>query len=496
MLLSNWDRASGLTRDRANFPAGKSDNVSASGMQAAAAVMAWRLGFISRASATEIVTRTTEGLLDLPHCGGLWPHFVTNGQIATDTEWSSVDTILAVVPLLEAREALGLESTAVEQMLTDIDWAALILPDGSISHGYNYTCTERLENGWHDFGTETWLANYGYAAATGNVTGFNHTPPTYNGSGFIDELAWLLVPPPCLDGWGTEWRAYSQQAANRQINYYQDSSCYDGPPRLFGLSAAEIPDPSAVTYPHTQTYQTFGVGGTISATDGITLLGHAVIVPHYAAMIASLHPDEASAFWGWIETKTLFTPLNDVESFMFDDDKPTPTCQQVVWNDLKGSWNLSLQTLGWGRLLAGSDNPLYQGMRANDMLKRGYLSMRPSFCDVAERASPSPVKDGALLTYTIRITNTSDVTLTFIVTDSLPSHVTPTGVLTWMPTITAPGGVWTEPVVVTVEAGFTGQLTNKVRVATESCDGGTASVTICANRCILHLPIILKNSRP
>jgi hypothetical protein len=49
----------------------------------------------------------------------------------------------------------------------------------------------------------------------------------------------------------------------------------------------------------------------------------------------------------------------------------------VAWNALKGSWNLSLQTLGWGRLLAEDDNLLHQGLWANDVLRRGYLSMMP-----------------------------------------------------------------------------------------------------------------------
>ena len=55
---------------------------------------------------------------------------------------------------------------------------------------------------------------------------------------------------------------------------------------------------------------------------------------------------------------------------MFIDE---PACEQVVWNALKGSWNLSLQTLGWGRLLAGDDNRLYQAMWANDRLRQGYM---------------------------------------------------------------------------------------------------------------------------
>lgn len=116
---------------------------------------------------------------------------------------------------------------------------------------------------------------------------------------------------------------------------------------------------------------------------------------------------------------------------------------------------------------------------------------------VTKQADPAPVvQDGAPLTYTIRITNTGDVTLNATVTDTLPNHVTPTGVLTWTPTITAPGGIWAQQVVVTVETGYTGSLTNKVQVTSEEGAMGTAGVTVCANHCLAYLPLILKNHPP
>ncbi len=116
--------------------------------------------------------------------------------------------------------------------------------------------------------------------------------------------------------------------------------------------------------------------------------------------------------------------------------------------------------------------------------------------EVTKQADPAPVPDGAPLTYTIRVTNTGNVTLTATITDILPNHVTPTGVLTWTPTITASGGIWAQQVVVTVETGYTGSLTNKVQVTTEEGAMGTASVTVCTNYCIIYLPIVLKNHPP
>lgn len=371
MLLANFNASTGLTRDRANFAADEFDNISASGMQAAAAVMAWRLGFISKASAMDVVERTTTGVLNLPRFKGLLPHFVTNGQITPNTEWSSLDTVIAVVALIEAREALGLSTEQVEEILTSIDWDSLILPDGCISHGYDYN-GNRLPNGWCPFGGESWLANLGYAAAKGSVANMDNTPPTFNGSGFIDEIAWLLVPAPGRDRWRIRWQAYRTRAVDTQLRYYKSDPCY-GQLGLFGLSAAEVPDPSLV--PPSAIYQAFGIGGEIPANDGTALMGHPVIVPHYAGMIASLRRAKSISMWEWLQAAGLISPLNNVESLMVTDD----SCNGAVWNSMKGSWNLSLQTLGWGRLLAGGRNPLYNAMRANDLLRRAYRIMtRPA----------------------------------------------------------------------------------------------------------------------
>jgi uncharacterized repeat protein (TIGR01451 family) len=112
---------------------------------------------------------------------------------------------------------------------------------------------------------------------------------------------------------------------------------------------------------------------------------------------------------------------------------------------------------------------------------------------VTKRANANSVQAGEQLTYTIQVTNTGNVDLHATVTDVLPSHVTPTGVLTWTPTISAPGGVWEQTVVVTVETGYSGVLTNTVQVTTEegASDSDTETCTSIGGYYI-YLPLILR----
>jgi len=118
--------------------------------------------------------------------------------------------------------------------------------------------------------------------------------------------------------------------------------------------------------------------------------------------------------------------------------------------------------------------------------------------DVTKQADPDPVQAGEQLTYTLRVTNTGNVTLTATVTDIIPTHVTPTGTLTWTPVITAPRGIWTQQFTVAVETGYSGTLTNVVQVTTDEGAMGvyteTSEVQPAPTPPIppIYLPVILK----
>jgi hypothetical protein len=380
-LLNNWNPATGLVRDKAKDASGEFDAIQATGSLAAATAVAAQLGIVERADALQIVGKISDTLLlDLPRFHGLWPHWVQvspAGEIAIvpNTEWSSVDTVIAAIGLLTAQSALGMDTSGTEQMLQAIDWDDLITP-GGISHGYTYV-GDPIAYAWDIFGGESWLVALAHAGATGQAPPLTYpSPPTANGSGFIDELAWLFVPPPSgQDHWGVDWTAYRAEAAEDQISYYsthEPASCFSEL-GLFGLSAAEVPDPSLVS--QGSIYQPFGLGGRFAyANDGTALLGAPVVVPHYAAVIASLHPQEAIEMWDWLIDGGYFSPLNNVESLLFPSSSGCDSAA-MMWNQLKGSWNLCLQTLGWGRYVAERDGQvpiLWQAAMASPLLRHGY----------------------------------------------------------------------------------------------------------------------------
>jgi uncharacterized repeat protein (TIGR01451 family) len=100
---------------------------------------------------------------------------------------------------------------------------------------------------------------------------------------------------------------------------------------------------------------------------------------------------------------------------------------------------------------------------------------------------------GDRLAYTLHLTNTGDAHLHAIITDTLPAHVTPTGELTWTPPVICPGAPWTQTVVVTVEMGYEGPLTNRVEVTTREGAAGEASATVYVEVRRIYLPVVFKS---
>ena len=141
-LLNNWNPTTGLVRDKAKDASGEFDAIQATGSLAAATASAYQLGVIDRAAAIQIVDRISRTLLlDLPRYHGLWPHWVRVSAtdaitIVPGTEWSSVDTVIAALGLLDAQSGLGLDTSGTEQFLQAIDWQKLLTPGGIVARLY------------------------------------------------------------------------------------------------------------------------------------------------------------------------------------------------------------------------------------------------------------------------------------------------------------------------------------------------------------------------
>ncbi len=364
-FANNYDSDTGYVRDRANHPSGDFDNVSATGGFALASVLAANRGVINNSTAVAIVEKVTPTIVNTPRLHGVLPHFVRGGSnpsIIPGTEWSSLDTVLTYVPILLARQALNLPTAQIEAAIGEMDWDDLILPNGTISHGYD-DGGNRLASGWDVFGGETFLAVWAHAAARpqDDLAAVSlPTPPSWNGSGFIDELAAIYLPMPGIDVWGTNWYDFRTQAAAGQVAHYADLP-------ICCASAAEVPEPWAV--PAGAEYQAFGVNGRIADNDGTDLIGHRVGAPHYPAMIASLEPVAAAENWDFLKSQGAVSPLNVAESVYVDHDNDE---NRAVWNPLKGSWNLLLATLGYERALAGEANYLpFRAALANSFVAAG-----------------------------------------------------------------------------------------------------------------------------
>jgi uncharacterized repeat protein (TIGR01451 family) len=117
---------------------------------------------------------------------------------------------------------------------------------------------------------------------------------------------------------------------------------------------------------------------------------------------------------------------------------------------------------------------------------------------ITKRASDDPVQSGTQLTYTLYVTNTGTVSLTATITDVLPEQVTPGGLLVWTPAPLWPEEVWTETVVVTVDTGYAGLLTNIVQATTEEGATGVYTNVVTVEEIIIdslaiYLPLVSNN---
>lgn len=381
-LYQTYDPATGLTRDRARWPASNYSSVQTMGTFALATAMGADLGYLDPAEATATVQQVWNAISAIPRHepSGLLPHFVSNWDITENTEYSSVDTVIALVSLLVAQEMLGEDASGVRAMLADIDWDGLTAGGTQpVSMGFEHDGNDwvMLESSWDVFGSESFMISLVASATLGSAVDLDYVDPasprTWDGSGFNDWMATLFFAMDRTDAWGVDWPAFLADSTCAQLCHHDES--YWGDAGLFGHSASEIPEPWTVDPDQVSVYRAWGVGGYEDALTTIDEVGTPIFSPHYASLIMAEYPAQAERLWLYlIDQQAVFTPMNNVESFTVDETG------EFTWNSLKGSWNLSLQTLGAARALYAvqqRDYPPYDVVRNDPYLGEGYTIMMP-----------------------------------------------------------------------------------------------------------------------
>lgn len=382
-LMSCYNPLTGMVQDRSSFGTGDFENVTATGKTAKVVYYAYKKGYTTLDNAKTVITQIADTFINkLPRGpsgkNSLWPHFTSkggtvaipphvdeNGKSYEGTEWASGDTAYAALDVITALQLIGDTSERSQQLqsiLNSINWNALILPDGGISHGYKYN-GEQIPYSWQSFGMETSGVLWAYASCTGNML-YMSAPPTYNGSGFIDNAQYPMVLSG-KDAWDNDWDNYRNSAADTQIDWYdaQGRNSYLYNTGLFGLSAAEIPEG--------EDYAAYGVGGEAPANDG----NGEVFVLHYPGMISDIKLTEATRMWetllernlDFLQNTIIISPLNNMESM-----RVNKTTGKLTINHLKGSWNLALQAEGWALNDTTLREDLYNAIQNNPFLKKGY----------------------------------------------------------------------------------------------------------------------------
>jgi len=340
--LTFFDFESGLLQDRAQWPDGDYENISATGK------LAKNLALLSMAhpeivdveAAKSVVRLITDRLLALPRGpSGLWPHWTIRGGTvaAPEAEYASGDTAYALLDLLVASRLISdaPRETRVLAHIKSISWSSFHR-NGHYSHGY-YADMQEIPWLWQDFGMET--IGVACAALIGGGPMSGMLPPPAPGPGFIPHAAYPLLGSG-IDRWGNNWEAIRSSEVKAQVLHYAHESgrnTFYSSRRLFGLSASETPeanDPSPKN-----NYMAYGIAGSNPLNDG----GGSVMVPHYSGMVAPMDPQAALDMWKSMKTNGLASPLNVLESIRVEPGESTP--RAVNW--LKGGWNMMLFLEGW-----------------------------------------------------------------------------------------------------------------------------------------------------
>lgn len=357
------DASSGLTRDRGHLPSGKFESIASTGMHALASAVGAAEGVLDRERVISEIDHTLAALRTLETASGFFPHFIQRGAdgknvIVPGTEYSTVDTSLALHSLLLATRMLNLEDRHREviEMISKIDFDAVTDADGWIGHGFYEDGKTLLPAKWRDWGGETALVLALESMTPNRKTRGKMLPSgePYRGIGFIAEIQSLFYPdfdqakPDLVSK--ISWPKARRNLLLRQIAYPKTHWPDSAAARfgIFGLSAGESGMP--------------GAGYTANGTE---VMGARWIHPHYMLMGLALSGDDLYA-----------KGLKDLDfrEFLYPFGLPENIEVELqLQNPMQGSLNASFEALasyhGWKKR-GTPENLLDQAAKTDPLFRK------------------------------------------------------------------------------------------------------------------------------
>ena len=343
------DKESGLTRDRGHLPAGVFDSIASTGMEALGSALGAAEGFLNREQTAAEIRTTVKTLSEIKKAAGFLPHFVQQDQsgkvvIHPGTEYSTVDTAIALLSLLLATDILDLPDVRedVVRMISALDFDAVTSEEGWIGHGFQTDGTTKITSEWRDWGGETALVLALEAMVPNRVPRGKTTDAgqVYRGVGFIAELQSLFFPdfdsnePDLMSA--VSWPESRRALIDKQIAYVKENWPESRAARtgIFGLSAGEA-----------------GMPGSGYTANGTEVMGVRWLHPHYMLMgLALSNPAAYSEGLRRLDGIGYLSPLGLPENIEIELN---------LHNPMQGSLNASFETLaayhGWRKRNSGEN---------------------------------------------------------------------------------------------------------------------------------------------
>jgi hypothetical protein len=333
-------------------------------MHALASAAAAADGMLAHDLALREIATTVAALRHLRTASGWLPHFTTRTEggvaaIAPGTEFSTVDTAIALQSLLLATQILHADDLRhdVVRMISAVDYDAVTDPEGWIFHGFQDDGITLLPATWQDWGGETALILTMEAMMPNRLPKGRMQPggQPYRGVGFIAEIQSLFYPdfdrpePDRISG--ISWPMVRRKLLMEQMSYPKQCLPESTASRagIFGLSAGET-----------------GMPGAGYTANGVEVMGVRWLHPHYMMMGLALSAPELYA-----------QGLRDLNANSFLFALGLPENMEVDFrfhNPMQGSLNAAFEALsayhGW-KMRGSTANRIDQASLEDPLMRKG-----------------------------------------------------------------------------------------------------------------------------